>query len=233
MLDDLMFSEEEVNEVQNPTQPSTQGYNQQRNNYSGGNNNNSGGGYQRKGGWTPKEEVIEEPYSPITVYIDREFPQEIKDKLVAIASRLINKGYTVRFNADDKDISDPIMNISQDKVEAHTPWRNFNEINSKHYWNSKTSTHLASTNFPAWDKIPNVVQAMMARNVRMIFGTRNNSITKCLITWSPDGASKFSEVTRDTGRSSFIISFASKYCFPVINIQKEGAISAMEKALDL
>lgn len=227
MLDDLMFSEEELNEVTNPTQPSTTGFNEQKkNNYS----NNSGGGNNN---WRNREEVVEDPYLPVTIFIDRDFPEEIKQKLVSIASKFINKGYTVRYNGDDKNLHNSIHAFSSKLTEAYVPWKGFEEIDSKLSWNTKTANHIAQENFPAWDKIPNLVKAMMARNVRLIFGSRNNSPTKVVITWSPDGATRYPEVTRDTGRSSFIISVASKYTFPVINIQKEGAEEAMEKAFGL
>lgn len=217
--------------------------NQQRN--SGGGNNggyqqrsggNGGGNNSWKGGsgnFQKKEEVVEEPYCPVAVFIDRDFPEDIKAKLQAVISKLINKGYTVRYNGDTMATHNQISNLSRKLTEAYTPWKGFDEIESKHYWNTKTSEHMAMTNFPAWDKIPNVVKAMMSRNVRMLFGDKNNSIVKCLVTWSPDGASKSLEVTKDTGRPSFIIGLASKYNFPVINLGKEGAEQALERALGL
>lgn len=208
------------------------GYQQRSGGNAGGNNNwkgNGGGG----GNFQKKEEVVEEPYCPIAVFIDRDFPEDIKAKLQAVVSKLINKGYTVRYNGDAIAMHNQISNLSRKLTEAYTPWKGFDEIESKHYWNTKTSEHMAMTNFPAWDKIPNVVKAMMSRNVRMLFGDKNNSIVKCLVTWSPDGASKSLEVTKDTGRPSFIIGLASKYNFPVINLGKEGAEQALERALGL
>lgn len=200
------------------------------NNSGGGNRNYGGGG---GGGFKRKEEVIEDPYVPVSVYIDRDFPPEIKQRLVAIASKLIAKGITVRYNGDDKDAHEALSNMSKKLVEVYVPWRNFNEVDTKHYWNTKTSMHLAQTNFFAWDKIPDAVKSMLARNVRMIFGDKNNSICSALITWSPDGATKAPEVTKDTGRSSFIIKLAATYHFPVINLGKEGSETLVGKVFDL
>ena len=73
----------------------------------------------------------------------------------------------------------------------------------------------------------------MARNVRMVFGDKNNSIAMCVITWSKDGASKAPEVTKDTGRASFIIKMASSYGFPVINTAKQNAENVLEKTFSL
>lgn len=228
---------------------------QQRSNYQGGQNNNyqgqrnnnwqnnnqggGGGGYRGKGGggggqWgNKKEDVIEEPYVPVAIYIDRDFPPEIKQKLISIASRLINNKMVVRYNADDLDIHNAISEISSAKTEAYTPWKNFNNIESKHYYNTETAKHVASSNFQGWDKIPDAVKAMLARNVRMIFGDKNRSPAICLITWSPDGASRAPEVTKDTGKSGFLIKLAATYGFSVLNLAKPNAEAMLEKAFNL
>lgn len=238
MLEELMdFSEQDMSEIKNPNNSATSGYQSfQKKPYNGGggnqgNYNNNQDGF--KGGFQRKEEVIEDPYLPVSIYIDRDFPQEIKQRLFAIASKLISKGITVRYNADDMDVHKSISELSTKFTEAYTPWKNFNEIDSKNYWNTKTSNHIAEANFQAWDKIPDVVKAMMSRNVRLLFGNKNNSITMCLITWSPDGASKAAEVTKETGRSSFIIKLGATYHFPVVNIAKDNAESIVDKVFNL
>jgi hypothetical protein len=180
-----------------------------------------------------KKDELEEPYIPVAMYIDRDFSEEVKNTLYGIASKLIAKGVTVRINGDDKDISEKIKALSDELVELYIPWKGFNELESKHYFNSITSKHIAMTNFSGWEKVPDSVKAMLARNVRMVFGDKNNSICLCLITWSPDGASRFSEVGKDTGRSSFIIKVSSKYGFPVINMSKPAARNVLEKAFNL
>ena len=204
--------------------------------YGGNNNNNGNGGWQGKGGgksWPKKEDKVEKPYIPVTIYVDREFPPEVKSSLYNIASKLIGKGITIRVNGDDKDFLGKLQALTDIHVETYIPWKNFNEIDSKHYFNTLTSKDIATKHFQAWDRIPDAVKAMLARNVRMIFGDKNNSITLCLITWSKDGASRVSEVTKDTGKSSFIIKVASSYGFPVVNIAKQTAENILEKTFGL
>ena len=207
-----------------------------------GQSNGNQGGYQKNGGnWNKgggnffprKEEVIEEPYRPIAVYVDRDFPPEVKTSLYNIASKLIAKKITVRYNGDDKDFHEKLSALSDKYTEVFIPWKNFNEIQSKHYYNTLTSKHIAQKHFNAWDKIPDGVKALLARNIRLIFGDKNNSISLCLVTWSQDGASRVSEINKDTGRSSFIIKIAAIYGFPVINIAKENAGNVLEKTFGL
>ena len=206
MFDDLFDSSTDV--IEEITTPSA---------------NNSGGfkRYDNNQKWQRKPEVEEEPYVPVSIFIDKDFPMEVKKELVSFANKLIQKGVTVRFNADEAEIFKIITDISTDKTEAYVPWKGFNDIQSKHYWNTVTAKAIAQANFVAWEKVPDLVKALMARNVRLLFGDKNNSPTKLLITWSPDGANKQSQVTRDTGRASFIIGLASKYYFPVLNVKNE------------
>lgn len=199
-------------------------------NWNGGNKGGGGGGGQF---FKKKEDKVEKPYIPVTVFVDREFPPEVKTSLYNISSKLIAKGITVRVNGDDKDFVTKIQALSDLHVEVYIPWKNFNEIDSKHYFNSLTSKDVANKHFQAWDRIPDAVKALLARNVRMVFGDKNNSITLCLITWSQDGACRVGEVTKETGKSSFIIKVASSYGFPVVNIAKQTAENILEKTFGL
>lgn len=197
------------------------------------NENTYKSGYSKQKYFKKKEEVVEDPYIPIAVYVDREFTNEIKNSLYNIISKLIAKKITIRINGDDKEFTEKVSSLSDKHVEVYIPWKNFNEIDSKHYYNTPTSKHLANIHFQGWEKVPDPVKAILARNVRMIFGDKNNSIALCLITWSKDGASKASEITKETGKSSFIIKLASTYGFPVINISKQSAGNILEKNFNI
>lgn len=218
--------------------PQQQYQQQQNNSYNSNKPNYSGGGAKKPwtgggGGFQKKEDVVEDPYLPVAVYVDRDYPPQIKDQLFNVITRLINNGITVRVNGDDREFYDRIATLPGKNIEVYTPWKGFNDIDTKHYFNMETSKHMASVNFAAWDKIPDVVKSMLARNVRMMFGGKNNSIVKCLITWSPDGVSKSAEITKDTGKGSFMIGLASKYHFPIINLGKAGAEDMLARVFNL
>lgn len=189
-------------------------------------------GYKRNN-FKQKEDELQDPYIPVSIFVDREFPEDAKVTLLSIATKLLSKKITVRINGDDKEFYEKLKGLSDPHLEVFIPWKNFNEIDSKHYFNTITSKHIAETHFQAWDKIPDSVKAFLARNVRMIFGDKNNSITLCLITWSKDGASRISELTKDTGKSSFIIKTAASYGFPVVNISKSTSGNILEKTFGI
>jgi hypothetical protein len=201
----------------------------------GGGGYGGGGGFQRQGGggFQRKEDVVSPPYLPVAFFVEKETPPEIKQKFYHLASKLIGKGYTIRLNPDDPDFVRQVQALSTKNVELYLPWRNFNQLESKHTFNTLTSKDVAQRHFPAWEKLPDAVKAMLASQVRMIFGDRNNSIALMLITFSPDGASRIAEITKDTGRVSFIIKMACSYGFSVVNMGKQSSESLPEKYFDL
>ena len=193
----------------------------------------SNSGYGNKQPYQAKDDPVQDPYIAVGMFTEKDFPEEVKTQFYNLASKLIARGITVRINADDKAFIERLRALSNDKVEVYLPWRGFNEIESKKTFNTNTAKDVASKHFSGWEKIPDSVKAILASQVRLVFGDRNNSTILCLVTWSKDGASKGSEVSKDTGRVGFIIKVASHYSFPVLNLSRQNAISIMEKNFNL
>lgn len=203
---------------------------------SGGQNRYNGGGYQSGGNYNGggrKEDVLQDAYIPVAFYVEKDFSDDVKNTFYSLASRMIAKKMTVRINGDDKAFIDRLRSLSEEKVEVYLPWRGFNQIESKKTYNGVTCKDVASRHFLGWEKIPDSVKAILASQVRLIFGDKNNSIAMCLITWSKDGAGKPSEVTKDTGRSGFAIKMAGSFGFPVLNLQRQHAVAVLEKTFSL
>lgn len=191
------------------------------------------GGFNGGGGFVRKEDVLSDAYIPVAFYIEKDFPEEVKAKMFNLASKMIAKKMTVRINGDDKVFIDNLRNLTNDKLEVYLPWRNFNEIDSKRTFNTLTCKHVASVHFGGWEKISDPIKAILSSQVRLVFGDRNNSIALCVITWSKDGASKMGEVSKETGRSSFIIKMSSSYGFPVLNVQRPQVPGLIESTFSL
>ncbi len=202
----------------------------------GNNKQQYGKSNYNKGGFSKfprKEEVVEERYVPVAVYVDRDFPSDAKDTIYKLATKLLNKGNVIRINGDDQEFVNRLTRISSEKVEIYIPWKPFNGFESKHYYNTLTAKHLAQKHFAGWDKVPDAVKSLMARNIRMIFGDKNNSPMAYLLTWSPDGAVKAGEVNKETGRASFIIKTAATYGFRIANITNRVSETAMFNTFDI
>lgn len=202
------------------------------NSYGNNNNSSSGGGDWKSKGreeWKKKQQEVQEPYMPVVVYIDRDFPSDVKEKLVNLISRLISLGFTVRFNAEDEEIVKKVKAFSSNKIEDHIPFNGFNDMKSKFCWNSNTTNHIAQQNFGAWAKLPKLVQILMSRNVRMLIGSNNNSPAKFLITWSKDGAFRGPQVSNETGNVGTYIKVAEKLAVPVFNLNNQQSRDEMNR----
>lgn len=202
------------------------------NNSSGNNSNFSNGGsfnkFQRK-----PEVVTDIPYAPVAFFLDRGDPQDVKDRYYRYINLLIGKNITIRINGDDKEFIAKLKELNYEKLEIYIPWKNFNEIDSKFYYNGETSKLLAAKYMPVYDKLPDAVKALLARNARLLFGEKNNSCVLSLITWSPDAASRIMDIGKNTGRSSHVIKMALSNHISVLNVQKEGADAIFKKSFRL
>lgn len=234
-LQEFDMSASEASTFEDPMKTQQQQQPPQQNNYQ---KQNSNGDWKSKGRdeFIRKQKEVQDPYLPVVVYIDRDFPENIKDNLIAFISKLISKGFTVRFNADDRVIYDKIISLSNNKVEAHVPFNDFKQnrddaegIKSKFCWNSATTDHIAQQNFVAWDKLPKIVRILMSRNVRMLIGSRNNSPAKFLITWSPDGATTGTQVSTNTGNVGTYIKTADSLSVPVLNLNNQESRELISK----
>lgn len=174
----------------------------------------------------PKKELKKEPYLPISVFVERELPIEVKNQMYYIIDKLLNLQYTVRLNGDDVEFYDRIKSLSKEHLEVYIPWKKFNNIETKFYYNHDALKHIAQARFAGWDKIPDSVKSIVTRNFRMILGDKNDSCTNCVLLWTKDGATRPAEINKDTGRLSYIITFAHKHGIPVINLKKEQLLQA-------
>lgn len=246
-FDELDFNDEakEIKKVEqnnaNQNTTSNNSNNNGGNSYNRPSNSNNSSGYRKFE--KAKEVVTENAYVPIAFYLEADFPPNIKAKIKELINNLLSKQYTVRINAGDSDFINSIKDLSDNNLEIYIPWgklnetdhkRYFGELASKHYFNTETSKIIAQKFFQqGWDKVPDSVKAFLARNVRLLFGDKNNSCALALITWSEDGAIKTTDVGRSTGKSSHVIKMAAYYSIPVYNIQNQQSQEALLQAFNL
>ena len=181
----------------------------------------------------PKKDLRKEPYLPITIYVEKEYPEPVKSNLIKLIDRLINKGYVIRISGVDLDFYNKVKDMSVENLEVYLPFKNFNEINSKLCWNADEVKNLVKSNFTSYDKVPDVVKAILGCQFRMLLGERNNSCTNLVILYTEDGAEKTLDVTQTTGKLNTIIKAADKYKIPLINIKREGSLANLVKTYNL
>lgn len=209
---------------QNNQYPKKEWNNQPKKEWNGGGGNNNWNG-QRPRKKKKDDTEVHKVYMPYALYVDVEAPPEIKDKLLVIAEKMYLKGLFVRFNADEKPIWDRFKAIADEEMEDYSRWKKYTDRASggtiecpERYYNNATSVFNSQRLIPNWDSLPNVVRDQYPRDFRMLTGQKCDNQVKGLIIWTPDGAYKRTQCTKDTGNGSFIIKVADRWKIPVINI---------------
>jgi hypothetical protein len=161
---------------------------------------------------------------PVAFFVDRDYPNEIKDKLVRILADYANQGYVIRINGDDPVFVQKVKDLACPRLEIYIPFKDFNQIETKHYFNHETAKEVAKSNFPSWDKVPDFIKSLFARNVRLLFGDKLNSPVLELFFWSEDGCESGFKITQKTGRISALIRLADRYKVTMHNIGNESTL---------
>ena len=210
-------------------------YNKGNYNNSGGGNYNKGGynggagGFQKKpyggggGGFRRNDQDVDLTnytlYKPFSVICNDNAPPEILDRAKEVILYLINHGFTARASCVASSEKEILEFIPEDKVEVYIPWKDFDNRNSKFYFNDKVSQHIARMFHKAYDTLKGPIQAFLAKNVRMVLGEKAKSRSTLVIVWSEDGATDTSQITFKTGNVSHPIAIANAVHIPVFNLQ--------------
>lgn len=201
------------------------GGNYNKGNYNGGGGN---GGFQKKsfgggGGFRRNDQDVDLTnytlYKPFCVISNDNAPPEIMERAKEVILFLINHGFTARASCIASTEKEFLDFIPEDKVEVYIPWKDFDNRNSKFYFNDKVSQHIAKMFHKAYDTLKGPVQAFLAKNVRMVLGEKAKSRSTLVIVWSEDGATDTSQITFKTGNVSHPIAIANAVHIPVFNLQ--------------
>lgn len=198
-------------------------------NYNKGGYNGGGGGFQKKpyggggGGFRRNDQDVDLTnytlYKPFSVICNDNAPPEILDRAKEVILYLINHGFTARASCVASSEKEILEFIPEDKVEVYIPWKDFDNRNSKFYFNDKVSQHIARMFHKAYDTLKGPIQAFLAKNVRMVLGEKAKSRSTLVIVWSEDGATDTSQITFKTGNVSHPIAIANAVHIPVFNLQ--------------
>ena len=199
-------------------------------NYNKGGYNGGGGGFQKKpygggagGGFRRNDQDVDLTnytlYKPFSVICNDNAPPEILDRAKEVILHLINHGFTARASCVASSEKEILEFIPEDKVEVYIPWKDFDNRNSKFYFNDKVSQHIARMFHKAYDTLKGPIQAFLAKNVRMVLGEKAKSRSTLVIVWSEDGATDTRQITFKTGNVSHPIAIANAVHIPVFNLQ--------------
>ena len=217
----------------------TGGWNRNNGNQGGGswNRNNNGQNYGNKGGYQKNYQRRDEGpldvqlYKAYVVTGNTDTPDFVIDRMVALVKELEVFGYTLR-TGGLKGPDDAVEKVTQ-KLELYLPWRNFDEKDSKFYFNTPESLEIAKLFHTGWDSLKPAIQAFLAKNARMVLGEKLRSPALFIICWSNDGAETSKEKTSQTGNVGHVIAIASALHIPVFNFGKPDAEQRLRQYLEI
>ena len=204
-------------------EPQRGGYQQQSGGYNKGGYQNNGGGYN-SGGYQKKAPVdrdapLPEPvfYKPYAVVGNRDFPMELMPRLTSIIKKLDSLGYTAR-TGSMKGLDTSVEDLTTN-VELQLPWKNFNDKESKTTFSSPEIISIAKYFQPGFDELKLPIKGFLAKNVRVLLGSKGISRAIFLLCHSEDGVETARQVTSRTASVGHAIKVADKFNIPVFNLQ--------------
>ena len=119
------------------------------------------------------------------------------------------------------------------KKEIYLPWPGFRHLQGRHCVTlpSAEAYRVAEAMHPAWKRLNDTAQALMARNSHQVLGADLRSPVDFVVCWTPDGCEREAARSRATGGTGQAIALADRWGIPVVNLA--GGKLAMNRLADL
>jgi len=213
------------NSYQGPGNDSSGDYNRNKNGGDYKRNSSGEGSWKGNKKWASKDPDVDPSkvflYRPYVITGDRSTPPEVTSRLVAVMKQLEEKHFTTRSSGLDG----PDATIIKDSanLELFLPWKPFNGLESKNYFNTKECLVIAKQFHPAFDGLKPAIHAFLGCNVRLILGNNLKSAARFMLCYTEDGAESDKTKSSKTGNLGLAISIASAMRVPVFNFRHTDA----------
>lgn len=196
---------------------------------------NQGQKFQKRPFYEKKEIDLEtfKLYKPYAIAGNANPPETILTQTKEIIDLLVDNGFTGRVTTGNDMDAFIEKELNGSFFELYIPWKDFNNKQSKFYFNDPLSKHVAKMFHRTFDTLKPAVQAFLARNVRMVLGEKLKSYSLFVLVWSEDGAEQTKDISFKTGNVSHIISVARALHIPVFNLQHSNTKERLIKYLRL
>lgn len=164
----------------------------------------------------------------------RKTPDQVIKQMIWLGEVLGNKGWTLRSGgAEGADVA---FETGCDNVgglkEIYLPVPRFNKSDSPLHEIPKRAYALAKIYHPTYYGLGMFAKKCMARNCMQVMGPNlvgilENEVTDLIICWTPDGAEKGEDTTKDTGGTGQAIRIATDYEIPVFNLKNKDALDRL------
>lgn len=163
----------------------------------------------------------------------RRAPRSILEEMRDLADYVGSLGYILRTGgADGSDINFEVGALAGGyPVELWLPWKNYKFREGVGFFPEELHKSIARTVHPIFDKLPNYMQYLHARNVGQVLGKDCNDPSKFLVCWTPDGCEGAATRSKATGGTGTAIVLAEQSGVPVFNIKNSDAIDRLMEFL--
>ena len=158
----------------------------------------------------------------------RSTPDHVLQIMRKVAHRLSELGYTLlsggAAGADSAFEAGCFGNR-----EIYLPWPGFRHLQGRHCITlpSAEAFRVAEVVHPAWKRLGDTAQALMARNSHQVLGADLRSPVDFVVCWTPDACETEAARSRATGGTGQAIALANRWRIPVVNLA--GGKVAMQR----
>ncbi|MHB8226592.1 DUF4326 domain-containing protein [Acidithiobacillus sp.] len=155
----------------------------------------------------------------------RSTPEPVLQVMRKVAHRLSELGYTLLSGgAAGADSTFEAGCFGQ--KEIYLPWPGFRHLQGRHCVTlpSAEAFRVAEAVHPAWKRLNDTAQALMARNSHQVLGADLRSPVDFVVCWTPDGCESEAARSRATGGTGQAIALADRWGIPVVNLAKGKAV---------
>lgn len=166
----------------------------------------------------------EKPSLRYTGIGSRSTPDHVLQVMRKVAHRLSELGYTL-LSGGAAGADSAFEEGCFGRKEIYLPWPGFRQLKGRHYVTlpSAEAFRVAEVAHPAWRRLNNTAQALMARNSHQVLGADLRSPVDFVVCWTPDECEAESGRTRATGGTGQAIALADRWGIPVVNLAKGKA----------
>ena len=153
----------------------------------------------------------------------RETPDETLIFMTSLATQLDKMGFILRSGGASG--ADEAFARGGIHSEIYLPWSGFrNNTNYRFTSPSEDAFPMAANLHPAWDKLSQGAQKLMARNCHQVLGYDLQTPCAFVVCWTKDGAETREQCSSKTGGTGQAIRLASDHNIPVFNLKYKHAV---------
>ena len=175
-------------------------------------------------------------YSWYVYLTEQSIPDEVVNKIEALAKALGKKDFVFRTIADKTDkVGNKILALEDCKKEIYLPWAKFNESYPEPVLKYPTQTvyEICKAYMKGFEKCPAAVRAINSAYAHTMVGKDGNNQIDFLICYTEGGAEGFGKGFdfKKEGRLGYFISMCNELNIPIFNLKKEESFKRLVKIL--